>query len=88
VFPCFGGLGIDDPVWDRSTFSNNRDRLLDADVAAKFLGAVLRHPEVKRFLFDDHFSVMPEACFQHDGTLIEAWASLPVPTQSWSALPS
>jgi transposase len=68
LFRWFVGLGIDDPVWDHSTFSKNRDRLLDADVAAKFLEASLRHPKVKRFLSDDHFSV--------DGTLIEAWASL------------
>jgi transposase len=68
LFRWFVGLGIDDPVWDHSTFSKNRDRLLDADVAAKFLEAVLRHPKVKRFLSDDHFSV--------DGTLVEAWASL------------
>lgn len=68
LFRWFVGLGIDDPVWDHSTFSKNRDRLLDADVAAKFLEAVLRHSKVKRFLSDDHFSV--------DGTLVEAWASL------------
>jgi transposase len=68
LFRWFVGLGIDDAVWDHSTFSKNRDRLLDADVAAKFLEAVLRHPRVKRFLSDDHFSV--------DGTLVEAWASL------------
>jgi transposase len=68
LFRWFVGLGIDDPVWDHSTFSKNRDRLLDADVARKFLEGVLRHPKVKRFLSDDHFSV--------DGTLIEAWASL------------
>jgi transposase len=68
LFRWFVGLGIDDRVWDHSTFSKNRDRLLDADVAAKFLEAVLRHPKVKRFLSDDHFSV--------DGTLVEAWASL------------
>jgi transposase len=68
LFRWFVGLGIDDPVWDHSTFSKNRDRLLDADVAAKFLMAVLRHPRVKRFLSDDHFSV--------DGTLVEAWASM------------
>jgi transposase len=68
LFRWFVGLGIDDPVWDHSTFSKNRDRLLDADVAAKFLQAVLRHPKVRRFLSDDHFSV--------DGTLVEAWASL------------
>jgi transposase len=68
LFRWFVGLGIDDPVWDHSTFSKNRDRLLDADVAAKFLEAVLRHPKVERFLSGDHFSV--------DGTLVEAWASL------------
>jgi transposase len=68
LFRWFVGLGIDDPVWDHSTFSKNRDRLLDADVAATFLQAVLRHPKVKRFLSDEHFSV--------DGTLIEAWASI------------
>jgi transposase len=55
-------------VWDHSTFSKNRDRLLGADVAAKFLAAVLRHPKVMRFLSDEHFSV--------DGTLVEAWASI------------
>lgn len=76
LFRWFVGLGIDDAVWDHSTFSKNRDRLLDADVAAKFLEAVLRHPKVKRFLSDDHFSVMLEACLRHDGTLVEAWASL------------
>jgi transposase len=68
LFRWFVGLGIDDAVWDHSTFSKNRNRLLDADVAAKFLQAVLRHPKVKRFLSDEHFSV--------DGTLVEAWASL------------
>ena len=76
LFRWFVGLGIDDAVWDHSTFSKNRDRLLDADVAAKFLEAVLRHAKVKRFLSDEHFTVMPEACFQHDGTLVEAWASM------------
>jgi transposase len=68
LFRWFVGLGVDDAVWDHSTFSKNRDRLLDADVAAKFLEAVLRHPKVRRFLSDEHFSV--------DGTLVEAWASL------------
>jgi len=67
LFRWFVGLGIDDAVWDHSTFSKNRDRLLDADVAAKFLEAVLSHGKVKRFLSNDHFSV--------DGTLVEAWAS-------------
>jgi len=68
LFRWFVGLGVDDAVWDHSTFSKNRDRLLGADVAAKFLAAVLRHPKVTRFLSDEHFSV--------DGTLVEAWASL------------
>jgi IS5 family transposase len=68
LFRWFVGLGVDDAVWDHSTFSKNRDRLLDADVAAKFLETVLRHPKVKRFLSDEHFSV--------DGTLVEAWASM------------
>jgi transposase len=68
LFRWFVGLGIDDSVWDHSTFSKNRERLLEADVAAKFLEAVLRHPKVERFLSDEHFSV--------DGTLIEAWASM------------
>src|SRR4030067_3746492 len=68
LFRWFVGLGVDDAVWDHSTFSKNRDRLLDADVAAKFLEAVLRHAKVERFLSDEHFSV--------DGTLVEAWASL------------
>src|SRR3977135_3042681 len=68
LFRWFVGLGIDDAVWDHSTFSKNRARLLDADVAAKFLAAVLRHPKVTRFLSDEHFSV--------NGTLVEAWASM------------
>jgi len=76
LFRWFVGLGIDDAVWDHSTFSKNRDRLLEAQVAAKFLEAVLRHRHVKRFLSDEHFSVVLEACLRHDGTLVEAWASL------------
>jgi transposase len=57
LFRWFIGLGVDEAVWDHSTFSKNRDRLLDADVAATFLEAVLRHPKVKQFLSNDHFSV-------------------------------
>ncbi len=68
LFRWFVGLGVDDPVWDHSTFSKNRDRLLEGEIAAKFLAAVLAQPKVKRLLSSDHFSV--------DGTLIEAWASL------------
>jgi transposase len=68
LFRWFVGLGIDDAAWDHSTFSKNRDRLLEGEIAAKFLAAVLAQPKVKRLLSTDHFSV--------DGTLIEAWASM------------
>jgi transposase len=68
LFRWFVGLGIDDAVWDHSVFSKNRDRLLEGDIAAKFLAAVLAQPRVKRLLSTEHFSV--------DGTLIEAWASM------------
>jgi len=67
LFRWFVGLGIDEVVWDATTFTKNRDRLLDGDVAAKFLSAVLSQTRVKRLLSSEHFSV--------DGTLIEAWAS-------------
>ena len=68
LFRWFVGIGVDDAVWDHSTFSNNRDRLLEGDLAAKLLSAVLAQPRVKRLLSTDHFSV--------DGTLVEAWASM------------
>jgi transposase len=68
LFRWFVGLGIDDPAWDHSVFSKNRDRLLEGEIAAKFLAAVLTQPHVKRLLSSQHFSV--------DGTLIEAWASV------------
>jgi transposase len=68
LFRWFVGIGVDDAAWDHSTFSNNRERLLEGDIAAKFLAAVLAQPQVKRLLSTDHFSV--------DGTLIEAWASM------------
>jgi transposase len=68
LFRWFVGLGVDDRVWDHSTFSTNRDRLLDGDIAAKLLAAVLAQPRVKQLLSSEHFSV--------DGTLIEAWASM------------
>ena len=68
LFRWFVGLGVDDPVWDASTFSKNRDRLLAGSVAAAFLSAVLAIPRVKRLLSQDHFSV--------DGTPIQAWASM------------
>ena len=68
LFRWFVGIGVDDTAWDHSVFSKNRERLLEGDIAAKLLGAVLAHPRVKRLLSTEHFSV--------DGTLIEAWASM------------
>jgi transposase len=68
LFRWFVGIGIDEPVWDHSSFSKNRDRLLEGAIAAQFLSAVLAQPRVKRLLSSEHFSV--------DGTLIQAWASM------------
>jgi transposase len=68
LFRWFVGLGIDDPAWDATSFTKNRDRLLEGELAHRFLAAVLAIPRVKRLLSSDHFSV--------DGTLIEAWASM------------
>jgi transposase len=68
LFRWFVGIGVDDAAWDHSVFSKNRDRLLEGDIAAKFLAAVLAQPKVTKLLSSDHFSV--------DGTLIEAWASM------------
>ena len=68
LFRWFVGLGVDDPVWDASSFSKNRDRLLEGDAAAAFLAAIVAHPKVRRLTSTEHFSV--------DGTLIEAWASM------------
>ena len=67
LFRWFVGLGVDDPVWDATTFTKNRDRLLEGDIARRFLAAVLVQPQVKALLSGEHFSV--------DGTLLEAWAS-------------
>ena len=68
LFRWFVGLGVDEPTWDHSSFSKNRDRLLEGEIAAKFLSAVVARPKVKRLLSSDHFSV--------DGSLLEAWASI------------
>jgi len=67
LFRWFVGLGIDDAVWSPTTFTKNRDRLLDGDVASAFFDAVLIHADIARLLSDEHFTV--------DGTLLEAWAS-------------
>jgi len=68
LFRWFVGLSVDDPVWVPTVFSKNRDRLLEGDIAAAFMSAVLNLPRVQVLVSDEHFSV--------DGTLIKAWASL------------
>ena len=52
LFRWFVGIGVDDAAWDHSIFSKNRDRLLEGDIAAKFLAAVLAQPRVKRLLVE------------------------------------
>src|SRR5947207_532240 len=68
LFRWFIGLSVDGEVWDVTVFTKNRERLIEGDIARKFMAAVLNHGSVKALLSDDHFSV--------DGTLIEAWASI------------
>jgi transposase len=67
LFRWFVGLGMDDAVWSATTFTKNRDRLLDGDIAAAFFEAVLIHADTDGLMSNEHFTV--------DGTLLEAWAS-------------
>jgi transposase len=67
LFRWFVGLSMDDPVWDATTFTKNRDRLLDGAIATAFFHEVLVEAKAAQLLSDDHFTV--------DGTLLEAWAS-------------
>jgi len=64
----FVGMNLDEPVWDVTVFTKNRDRLLEGDVAREFLCEVVEQARRKNLTSDEHFTV--------DGTLIEAWASL------------
>jgi transposase len=68
LFRWFVGLNLDDAVWDTTTFTKNRDRLLEAAVAKEFLAQVVERARGARLISDEHFTV--------DGTLLEAWASL------------
>ena len=68
LFRWFVGLALDAPIWDVTVFTKNRERLVEREVAAKFMAAVLNQPRVKELLSAEHFSA--------DGTLIEAWASM------------
>jgi transposase len=67
LYRWFVGLSLDDAVWDATTFTKNRDRLLDGDVADAFFAEVLAAIKADGLLSDEHFTV--------DGTLLEAWAS-------------
>ena len=66
LFRWFVGLGIDDRVWDATTFTKNRERLLNRDFAVEFLESVVSSARAKGLTSDEHFSV--------DGTMIQAWA--------------
>jgi transposase len=68
LFRWFVGMNLDEPVWDVTVFTKNRDRLLDGDVAREFLIEVVSQARDKNLTSDEHFTV--------DGTLIEAWAGL------------
>src|SRR3954468_5350477 len=68
LYRWFVGLGVDEAVWVPTVFTKNRDRLLAADVARKFLAELMDHKELRGLLSDEHFSV--------DGTQIAAWASM------------
>jgi transposase len=68
LYRWFVGLNMDDPIWDVSVFTKNRQRLLDGDVAEAFFDAVLAQARSRQLLSNEHFTV--------DGTLIQAWAGL------------
>ena len=67
LFRWFVGLNVDDPVWDHSTFSFNRERLFDESIAQRFFEHTVLLARMRELVSDEHFSV--------DGTLLEAWAS-------------
>src|SRR5882672_3521126 len=68
LYRWFVGMNLDEPVWDVTVFTKNRDRLLDGDVAREFLWEVVKQAQEMKLTSDEHFTV--------EGTLIEAWASL------------
>ena len=68
LFRWFVGMNLDEPVWDATTFTKNRERLLDGNIAREFLSQTVKQVYEKGWASDEHFTV--------DGTLIEAWASL------------
>ena len=67
LFRWFVGINMDEPVWHATSFTKNRDRLLEGDIARLFFDGVVKLAKSKNLMSDEHFTV--------DGTLIEAWAS-------------
>jgi transposase len=67
LYRWFVGLSLDDPVWDATTFTKNRDRLLAGDIADAFFEEIVAAIKADGLMSDEHFTV--------DGTLLEAWAS-------------
>jgi transposase len=67
LFRWFVGLNMDEEVWDATTFTKNRDRLLEGHIAQEFFAAIAEQARERGLLSDEHFTV--------DGTLLEAWAS-------------
>ena len=67
LYRWFVGLGMEDAAWDHSTYTQNRDRLIEHDVIRALFGRVMKQAEDAKLLSAEHFSV--------DGTLIRAWAS-------------
>jgi transposase len=68
LYRWFVGMNLDEPVWDVTVFTKNRNRLLEGDVAREFLAEIVGQAQIQGLTSDEHFTV--------DGTLIEAWASL------------
>lgn len=68
LFRWFIGLSLDEPIWSPTSFSKNRDRLLEGEIAAAFFDAVRAQAEAAGLMSDEHFTV--------DSTMLEAWASL------------
>lgn len=68
LYRWFVGLNLDERAWDATSFTKNRDRLLEAAVAKEFLAQVVERAGAAGLVSDEHFTV--------DGTLLEAWASL------------
>src|SRR3989442_8595956 len=75
LFRWFVGLSMDDPVWDVTVFTKNRERLLCGDVAGALFQRVLELARTEQLLSDEHFSV--------DGTLIQAWAGQNSFVRNW-----